>query len=98
MSFAVKSLGSVPVEMPVADLYMAMQQGTVDGVVLALASVKPYKLEEVAKSMTNNAHLGSTAGIWAMDLATWNKMSAANQKVLNDSWPSDGGEHREICG
>lgn len=84
MSFAVKSLGSVPVEMPVADLYMAMQQGTVDGVVLALASVKPYKLEEVAKSMTNNAHLGSTAGIWAMDLATWNKMSAANRKVLND--------------
>jgi len=84
MSFAIKSLNSSPVEIPVADAYMAIQQGTVDGIVLALASVKPYKLEEVAKSMTTNAHLGSAAGIWAMDLATWNKMSAANQKALND--------------
>ena len=84
MSFAIKSLGSSPVEMPVADLYMAMQQGTVDGVVLALASVKPYKLEEVAKSMTNNAHLGSAAGIWAMDQGVWNKLSAPNQKAFND--------------
>lgn len=84
MSFAIKSLGSSPVEMPVSDLYMAVQQGTVDGVVLALASVKPYKLDEVAKSMTTNAHLGSAAGVWAMDLATWNKMSAPNQKALND--------------
>jgi TRAP-type C4-dicarboxylate transport system substrate-binding protein len=84
MSFAIKSLGSSPVEIPVSDMYMAVQQGTVDGVVLALASVKPYKLEEVAKSMTTNAHLGSASGIWAMDLATWNKMSAANQKALND--------------
>lgn len=84
MSFAIKSLGSSPVEIPVADMYMAVQQGTVDGVVLALASVKPYKLEEVAKSMTSNAHLGSAAGIWAMDLATWNKLSAPNQKAMND--------------
>lgn len=84
MSFAIKSLGSSPVEMPVSDLYMAVQQGTVDGVVLALASVKPYKLEEVAKSMTTNAHLGSAAGIWSIDLATWNKLSAPNQKALND--------------
>jgi TRAP-type transport system periplasmic protein len=84
MSFAIKSLNSSPVEIPVADAYMAIQQGTVDGIVLALASVKPYKLEEVAKTMTTNAHLGSAAGIWAMDLPTWNKMSAANQKALND--------------
>ncbi len=84
MSFAIKSLGSSPVEIPVADMYMAVQQGTVDGVILALASVKPYKLEEVAKSMTNNAHLGSAAGIWAIDQGVWNKLSASNQKALND--------------
>jgi TRAP-type C4-dicarboxylate transport system substrate-binding protein len=84
MSFAIKSVGSSPVEIPVSDMYMAVQQGTVDGVLLALASVKPYKLEEVAKSMTTNAHMGSASGVWAIDLATWNKMSPANQKVLND--------------
>ncbi|HSV84012.1 MAG TPA: TRAP transporter substrate-binding protein DctP [Ramlibacter sp.] len=84
MSFAVRALGSSPVEIPVADMYMAVQQGTVDGVVLALASVKPYKLEEIAKSMTTNAHLGSAAGIWAIDQGVWNKLSPPNQKALND--------------
>lgn len=84
MTFAVKAMGGNPVELPAADNYMAIQQGTVDGVLLGLASVKPYNLQEVAKAVTTNANFGSASGIWAMDEATWGKLPADQQKAFVD--------------
>lgn len=84
MSFAVKAAGGAPVELPTADVYMAIQQGTVDGSVLGLASVKPYNLQEVAKSMSTNANFGAASGIWSIDLATWNKLPAPTQKAMHE--------------
>ena len=79
-----KALGANAIEMAPSDIYLALQQGTVDGTMLALASVKPYKLQEVLKSVTSDAHFGSAAGVWSIDTAVWSRLSAGNQKAFTD--------------
>jgi TRAP-type transport system periplasmic protein len=79
-----QSVGASGVEMAPTEIYLALQNGTVDGTMLALASVKPYKLQEVVKSMSSNGTFGSAAGVWSIDVATWDKLSAENQKALTD--------------
>jgi TRAP-type C4-dicarboxylate transport system substrate-binding protein len=79
-----KALGANAIEMPPGDIYLAIQQGTVDGTMLALASIKPYKLQEVIKTATFDAHMGSAAGVWSIDTAVWARLSPAHQKALTD--------------
>lgn len=70
-----KSLGATPVEISIPDLYLSLQQGTVDGALLGLTSVQPYSLQEVVGAMTSNGHFGTTVGIWAIDQAIWDGLS-----------------------
>jgi TRAP-type C4-dicarboxylate transport system substrate-binding protein len=77
-------LGANAIEMTPGDIYLAMQQGTVDGTMLALASIKPYKLQEVIKSASFDASFGSAAGVWSIDTGVWARLSPANQKALTD--------------
>lgn len=44
MNLTVSSLGASAAEIPSSDLYVALERGTVDGGLSALASIKPYKL------------------------------------------------------
>ena len=84
MGLTVRSVGGVAVDIPAGDAYMAVQQGTVDGVVFALSSVQSYKLQEVAKAMSGNGSFGSSPIIIAMDAGVWAKLPADKQKVLTD--------------
>lgn len=79
-----KSVGANAIEMAPTDIYLALQQGTIDGTMLALASVKPYKLQEVVKAMSMNGSFGSAAGIWSIDTGVWNKLPQAHQRALTD--------------
>ena len=45
----IKSLGAEPIFMPLGDVYMAMETGTIDGIVTCVPLVSPFKLHEVAK-------------------------------------------------
>ncbi len=78
----VNALGARAVEMSTGDVYLGVQQGTVDGSMLPLASVKPYKLNEVVKSMSGNGSFGSSSGIWSIDLEVWKKLSSKNQQAM----------------
>jgi TRAP-type transport system periplasmic protein len=78
------ALGANAIEMPAGDIYLAMQQGTVDGAMLALASVTPYKLQEVAKAMSSNGAFGSASGIWSIDTGVWEKLPPEHQKALTE--------------
>jgi TRAP-type transport system periplasmic protein len=78
------SVGANAIELPPTDLYLAIQNGTIDGTMLALASIKPYKLQEVVKSMSANGSFGSAAGVWSIDLATWDKLAPDHQKALTE--------------
>jgi TRAP-type transport system periplasmic protein len=83
LSFVVKSLGGIPVEMPASDMYLALQRKTVDGTILALSSANSYNLHEVVKGMSSNLSLGTSAQIYGISIAAWNKLTPDQQKVMD---------------
>lgn len=76
---SIEAMGMVPVEMPNADLYLALERGTVDGSVSLLASLPSYKLNEVTTAATNNLALGSFAFATVINERDWQKLSAEQQ-------------------
>src|SRR5690606_3772031 len=71
-------------ESATSDVYLSMQQGTVDGSMLSLASVKPYNLHEVMTSASFNGSFGVATGIWSIDRGVWDGLPAEQQAALRD--------------
>lgn len=78
------AVAASPVEMNAGDLYVAIQQGTLDGSMLALASVESYKLYEVLSSVSTNGMFGSATGTWSIGLQKWQKLPHEHQQALVD--------------
>lgn len=78
------AIGAVGVETPAADLYIALQQGIIDGSMISLASVTPYSLQEVIRSASINAHFGTSLAVWTMDADFWDGLSASSQNALRE--------------
>lgn len=57
----VQALGAVPVRVGPNDLYLSVQRGTVDGVVIQVPAIAAYKLDEVLESYVTNANLSGVA-------------------------------------
>lgn len=81
---SVKALGAVPVSMPASDAYEAMERKVLDGIALAVPSVRSYSFYELIKYATINANLGGYPIYYAMNLKTWKKLPANLQKIIND--------------
>jgi TRAP-type C4-dicarboxylate transport system substrate-binding protein len=79
---AISALGMVPVKMPISDLYLALERGTVDGAVLLLASVPSYKLNEVTKAATTNLAMGSIAFAVVINERDWKKLSSQQKQEM----------------
>ena len=54
----VSALGGTPVQMPISQVYNAMQTGLIDGVVTGASTLRDFKLDEVADALTLGAPLG----------------------------------------
>ncbi|MBE2277511.1 MAG: TRAP transporter substrate-binding protein DctP [Rhodobacteraceae bacterium] len=78
------TLGASGLEMATGDLYLALQQGTIDGTMLSTTSVKAYKLEEVIKSISANGNFGTAAGIWSIDSDVWTTVPDAHKTAFLD--------------
>lgn len=52
------ALGATPVQMPISQVYNALQTGLIDGVFTGSSTLSDFKLEEVADSYTLGAPLG----------------------------------------
>lgn len=70
----VEALGGVAVQIPGPEVYTALQRGTVDGSITPLASVQPYGFDEVLKSISINADLGTFPITYAMNQSAWAEM------------------------
>lgn len=79
---AISALGMVPVEMPISDLYLALERGTVDGAINLTASVPSYKLEEVAKVVTTNLSMGSIGFFLVIAESDWQKLTPEQQEQV----------------
>jgi TRAP-type C4-dicarboxylate transport system substrate-binding protein len=77
----IKSLGAEPVFMPLGDVYMAMETGTVDGIVTCPPLIQGFKLYEVAKHATVLT-FGCVSEGTVMNLNAWNKLPELQKKNI----------------
>lgn len=89
---AINALGATPVSMPAPEVFTSMQRGTVDGTVLPLASIEGYGIAELLDGVTQNAPLGGTMPIMAMNEDVWNELPKDIQEIFLDAAP-DASQH-----
>ncbi len=78
------ALGANPTPMAFAELFTALQQGTVDGEEMPLGVMYGNKFQEVQKYLTMTGH-SYTPFIVFMNLDQWNAMNEKQQQVMMDS-------------
>ncbi|MEO7241867.1 MAG: TRAP transporter substrate-binding protein DctP [Variovorax sp.] len=87
---AARKLNAVPVQMSVADLFLSLQRGTVDGRFGAFGSIKANSTEDVLKFSTAGSQIGSFAAVGAISDKVWNKLPAdvkdAMMKAGDSTW------------
>ncbi len=79
----IKALGAEPIFMPLGDVYMAIETGTVDGIVTCPPLVLAFKLFEVAKYGAL-VTLGCVSEGTVMNLGVWNKLPEAQKKLIEE--------------
>lgn len=80
----IKALGASPTPMALAELYSAMQQGTVDGQENPSAHIFTKRFYEVQKyaSLTGHAY---AAEPFLISMASWKKLTPAQQEIIQSS-------------
>lgn len=79
----IKALGAEPVFMPLGDVYMALDTGTIDGLVTCPPLILAFKLYEVAKYGVQ-ATFGCVSEGVIMNKKTWDKAGPELQKIIMD--------------
>lgn len=79
----IKSLGAEPVFIPLGDVYMAMDTGTIDGLVTCPPLVLAFKLYEVAKHGVK-ATFGCVSEGVVMNKKTWDNTPPDLQKIITE--------------
>ncbi len=78
-----KSLGAVPVSVPVSEAYNAFQRGLVDGVVLYNTGAVGYRIDELASDMTELG-VNNPSNSWAFNKKTWDALPAEAKRFMYD--------------
>ncbi|MEO8136158.1 MAG: TRAP transporter substrate-binding protein [Betaproteobacteria bacterium] len=81
---AFKLLGANPTPMAFTELYLALETGTVDGQENPVGIIYSQRFNEVQKHLSLTGH-AYTVSILAMNLDRFQKLPAAQQKILVDS-------------
>ncbi|MBA2254501.1 MAG: TRAP transporter substrate-binding protein [Chloroflexi bacterium] len=76
-----QALGAVPTPLAFGEVYLALQQGTLDGAETALPSMYDAKHYEVSKYVAQTHH-GLSSVAWVIAEATWKKLPADIQGVV----------------
>ena len=80
----IKALGASPVTMSSAEVYMAMQRGTVDGQTSGTTAMYQRKIYEVGKylTMTNHAYCEF---VLAMNGAAWDRLTEEQKQIIEEA-------------
>jgi TRAP-type C4-dicarboxylate transport system substrate-binding protein len=78
-----KTWGAVPVSMPATEVYVSMERGVIDAVVMDPITLFATKLNEVVEYHTR-AGMFSSAFFFAMNKDTWGKLGPDIQKVIDE--------------
>jgi TRAP-type C4-dicarboxylate transport system substrate-binding protein len=80
----VSALGATPVQMPIPQVYNALQTGLIDGIITGASAISDFKLLEVANSYTVGAPLGHIAFFTVMNQAKYDGLPD-DQKAAIDA-------------
>lgn len=80
----VEALGATPVQMPIPQVYNALQTGLIDGIITGASAVSDFKLHEVANSYTVGAPLGRISFFAVMNKAKYDGLPD-DQKAAIDA-------------
>ncbi len=79
----VTALGATPVQMPIPQVYNALQTGLIDGVFTGSSAIADFKLDEVANSYTIGAPLGRISFYVVMNQARYDGLSAVAKAAID---------------
>src|SRR4030043_503473 len=79
----IKSLGAEPIFMPLGDVYLAMETGTIDGIVTCPPMVLSFKLYEVAKHAVVTTFGCVSEGV-ILNGESWKKTPDDVKPVIDD--------------
>ena len=79
----IKALGAEPIFMPLGDVYLAMETGTIDGIVTCPPLVLSFKLHEVAKHAVVTTFGCVSEGV-IMNADIWKKTPADLKPVIDE--------------
>lgn len=77
------ALGATPVQMPINQVYNALQTGLIDGVITGSSTLSDFKLDEVANSYTFGANLGRLSFYTVMNEARYNGLPDDQRAALD---------------
>ena len=90
-----KALGANPVPMPYVEVYLAMKQGTIDGMELPSFSVTADKFQEVTKFYSLTRHSYPPIA-WFSNLKKYQALPPDLQKAVDESMKAACEAHRKI--
>lgn len=82
MDLLARSLDASPVRMAGPDVLVALQRGTLDGLLWPILSVRPWGVEGPLTAWISNVSVGSFVGYLLISDTAWNKLDEATQSVL----------------
>jgi TRAP-type C4-dicarboxylate transport system substrate-binding protein len=95
----IKALGAEPIFMPLGDVYMAMETGTIDGIVTCPPLVLSFKLHEVVKHGVVTTFGCVSEGV-IMNLNSWKKvpddLKPVVDEVTHNPFKTTGGLTRDV--
>jgi TRAP-type C4-dicarboxylate transport system substrate-binding protein len=84
-SAQLEALGAVPVDMPVTQIYNALDRGVIDGTMIPLSAMLDFKLLEVVKYLTVDAPLGRSPFLVAMQRKRYEALAPDLKKIIDDT-------------
>jgi tripartite ATP-independent transporter DctP family solute receptor len=81
---AFETMGANPTPMPFAEVYSALQTGTIDGQENPVNHIHANKLDEVQEHMSLTRHAYTTSPL-VMNLARWSSLGEAQQAALREA-------------
>src|SRR5690625_2685393 len=83
--FAIQAIEAIPVSVQRAEVYTALERGTIDGGIENFPAVMPNKVNEVAKYAVLNSNIAGFSLAWTMDKNRWDSLPEDVKKVLKQA-------------
>jgi TRAP-type C4-dicarboxylate transport system substrate-binding protein len=84
-SDVVKTLGGVPVNMPITNVYTSLERGVIDAFFAGASASFSFKLDEVVKSITLGGPGGNLPLVVVMNKKSYESLSPEHKKVIDET-------------